>query len=217
MEITRKQARLIDEAAMRDLAVPGLLLMENAAFGIFDAIRSRTAARTFSKGPVLCLAGPGNNGGDALATARLLHNAGYETAISQLGTPPAESDAATQAAIIARLALPTAPIDSWSRYPILVDGLFGTGLTRPLTGAFAASVAALQQAGGAIVSIDIPSGLDADTGAVLGVAVRADLTVTMVAPKVGFCRGAGPDHVGAVQVVGIGIPPAFVQSVLDRA
>ena len=101
-------------------------------------------------------------------------------------------------------------VDRWERSSVLVDALFGTGLTREIREPFAAAIEAANAAGPPIVSVDLPSGLDADEGRVLGAAIQAEVTVTFVAPKLGFSLADGPAHVGRCVVAEIGIPRGFL-------
>jgi NAD(P)H-hydrate epimerase len=196
------EARAIDADAAQRLQMPTLLLMENAARAVADA--ARLLGERF-----VVLAGPGNNGGDGLAAAR--HLGFRRCAIHLLAEPdPARSpDAALQARILraagARLivgALPTAA-DSGA---VWIDALFGTGLDRDLQGEARRWVEAFAAASGPVLAVDIPSGLHGDTGAVLGAAVRAAVTVTFVAPKRGMTIGAGPAHCGRIVTAGLGLP-----------
>jgi NAD(P)H-hydrate epimerase len=99
---------------------------------------------------------------------------------------------------------------------LVIDALFGTGLTRPVEGRAAEVVRIVNGGVGGRVAVDVPSGLEADSGEVLGVAVRADVTVTFVRPKPGFYRGGGPSHVGRVVVEPIGVPESLVPAGATR-
>ena len=135
-----------------------------------------------SRAPVLILAGPGNNGGDARVMARLLRQQGI--AVTLVG--PAE----------------TVPA---GKYGLVVDGLFGIGLARPIQGAWAELVARINTFPGPVLALDIPSGLDGDTGRVLGIAVRATHTLSFIGGKTGLYTLDGPDHCGKVSVVDLGL------------
>lgn len=197
------QARQIDRDAVERLQMPSILLMENAARSVAEA--ARPMGERF-----VILAGAGNNGGDGLAAAR--HLGRERCAVHLLAEPdPAKAaDAALQLRILRAAGWPIRvgelPDLVACRGAVFVDALFGTGLDRPLAGAAAAWVAAYLQAEGPKLMIDIPSGLHGDTGEVLGIACRGDVTVTFVAPKLGMLRGAGPQHCGRIVVVGLGLP-----------
>ncbi len=196
-------ARDIDRDAHERLGMPTALLMENAARSVAEVAGSLGARFV-----VLC--GAGNNGGDGLAVARHLGHA--RCAIHMLAEPdPARApDAALQRDILHRagadLRCGVAPDPAEHAGAVWIDAMFGTGLTRPLSGSAAEWVALFNGATGHKLSVDIPSGLHGDTGEVLGAACRADLTVTFVAPKVGMTTAAGAEHCGRVVVAGLGIP-----------
>lgn len=208
--LTRSQAREIDRLAMEELGLPGIVLMENAARGIAEAVRRALRAPA---GPVAIVCGPGNNGGDGFAAARHLANGGIEVRL-HLMVPAARyaagSDPAINLAVARAMGLPLRDDLEFDDAACLLDAIFGTGLERPVEGRFAEAVERINATNAMVVAVDTPSGLDADTGEVLGVAVRADLTATMVAPKIGFDQAEGPTHTGRVEVVDIGVPPALV-------
>jgi hydroxyethylthiazole kinase-like uncharacterized protein yjeF len=201
--LTVAEARQIDVDAVQRLGMPSLLLMENAARSVAEAARSLG-----ERFVVLC--GPGNNGGDGLAAAR--HLGRDRCAVHVLAAPdPAKTpDAALQLRILRAagwtVATGDAPRPLAHRGEVWIDALFGTGLERPLTGAALLWVEICNAARGPKVAVDIPSGLHGDSGAVLGDAVRADVTVTFVAPKVGMTVGEGPARCGNVVVAGLGLP-----------
>jgi NAD(P)H-hydrate epimerase len=200
--------------------------MENAARGSADLLHALLTAEPARYGPpyqVLC--GPGNNGGDGLALARHLFNRALPVTVHLIEPrsriDPA-SDAGTNLRILERMGLdirepgpgrgPEAVIEEAVRAGVLIDALLGTGLTRPLRSPYREWVEAMNRSSRPIVAIDIPTGLDADTGEVLGAAARAGHTFTLAAPKLGFTRGAGPLHVGKVHVVEISIPRQVLES-----
>lgn len=197
------EARAIDRDAVQRLGMPTVLLMENAARSVADVARSLGDR-------FVVLAGAGNNGGDGLAAAR--HLGWRRCAVHLLAEPdPAKSpDAALQARILraagAPLVVGALPDLAAHRGAVWIDALFGTGLDRDLQGAVRAWVAAFERAVGPKLSVDIPSGLHGDSGAVLPVACHADVTVTFVARKRGMVVGEGPAHCGKVVVVGLGLP-----------
>jgi NAD(P)H-hydrate epimerase len=212
-QLTREQAREIDRIAMEELRIPGIVLMENAARGIAEAILRRFPA---PRGPIAVVCGPGNNGGDGLAAARHLSNAGLDVRIHLVTRVEASrpaSDAGTNLRIVRAMGLPVLENMALDGAAVLVDAIFGTGLSRAVRAPYRAAIAAVRRSKAKVVAVDLPSGLDADTGKVLGVAVRADLTATMVAPKIGFTLGEGPSLVGEVVVVDIGVPPSVLRRV----
>ncbi len=149
---------------------------------------------------VVLLAGPGNNGGDAWVAARHLHRHGVGATVvlyREPATDPARSAAADAVAAGVAVRPWSSPLDA----DVLVDGLFGVGLSRPL----APEVIPWTDHAGFVVSVDVPSGLDAGSGEVPGAAFVADVTVTFHAPKTGLLIGSGPDHVGLLEIADIGL------------
>jgi len=154
-------------------------LMERAGRAAADHARQLLQG---SRAPVLILAGPGNNGGDARVMARVLQQRGV--AVVLVGPGNAVPD---------------------GKYGLIVDGLFGIGLGRPVEGAWADLIARINAFAGPVLALDIPSGLDGDTGRVLGVAVRATHTLSFIGGKPGLYTLDGPDHCGHVSVVDLGL------------
>ena len=208
--LTREQSREVDRIAMEELGIPGIVLMENAARGIAELARERLGG---GAGPVAVVCGPGNNGGDGFAAARHLANAGVGVRL-HLVVPPeairADSDAGINLRIATAMGLPRSRDLELGEAVLILDAIFGTGLTRDVRKPYRDAILAINRADADVLAIDVPSGLDADTGAVHGVAVEAALTATMTAPKAGFALAQGPAHVGDVRVVDIGVPPALV-------
>jgi NAD(P)H-hydrate epimerase len=215
--LTRNQVRQIDRRSIQEFRIPGVVLMENAARGVAQVARemlgdSRTA-------PVLIVCGGGNNGGDGLAAARLLHNGGADVSIL-LTTDPAKysGEAKINWQIVAAMKLPTAAADAAAitatRPALIVDAIFGTGLTQPPRPPFAQILQAMADLGAPILAVDIPSGLDCDSGRPLGPdCVKATATVTFVARKAGFAQPAAGQYLGQVSVCDIGCPRELVEEV----
>jgi ADP-dependent NAD(P)H-hydrate dehydratase / NAD(P)H-hydrate epimerase len=201
--LTVAEARAVDEDAVRRLSMPTLLLMENAARSVAEEAR-----RLGSRFVVFC--GPGNNGGDGLAAARHLGPSCEVFCFSE-PDPKRAPDAALQFRILMAAGRPPIvgppPGLSSRRGAVWIDALFGIGLTRPIEGRARAYVEAFNAAEGPKLSVDVPSGLDGDSGEALGgVACRADVVVTFVAPKVGLLQRAAAPYVGRVVVAGLGLP-----------
>ena len=200
---------------MQELRVPGLLLMENAGIGAYRVLRRRLGQHL--QRPLL-VGGTGQNGGDAWVVARQLAAAGCAPRAVVLGDAERiAGDAATNFAALAPLEVPVlhvaSPVEvdrlvellSWAT--CVVDGVFGTGLDRPVTGLHAAAIAAMNRRGCKTLALDLPSGVDANSGAIQGVAVRADCTATFAAPKFGLSQYPARALCGVVDVCGIGVPP----------
>lgn len=205
--LTRAEVREVDRRAIEDLGVPGVVLMENAGRGLADAI-ARVA-----RGVVTVVCGTGNNGGDGWVAARHLLLRGHAPSLILCGErAKVTGDAATNLTVLERAGVPYAVAADGAALERLlavapgwvVDALFGTGLQGELRPDGRAFVEALDACGAPVLAVDLPSGLCADTGRPLGAAVRAQHTVTFVAPKRGFAAAA--DYVGQVEVVSIGCP-----------
>jgi NAD(P)H-hydrate epimerase len=221
--LSRAAVRELDRRAIEEYGIPSLLLMENAGRACADE-----ASRVLggSQGPVLVLCGPGNNGGDGLVIARTLSNRGVEASAVFAGTraklASGSADVATNLRLWEGLGRTlervTTPGDfeglasRLARAALLVDALFGTGLVRELEDPWRGLVRLVNAARRPVLAVDVPSGLDADTGAVLGEAVRAAVTVTFVAAKPGFYRGMGPELCGRIVVAEIGIPRPWIET-----
>ncbi len=238
---TSAQMQALDRAAIQDIGIPGVVLMENAGLGTLRAMEEYfgpVADRT-----VVVFVGPGNNGGDGLVIARhVVQRGGHPFLVFLLPSEKLGGDAAINVAITGRLDLPAMTVREEGdlglveekiahlhyRSPVhsMVDALFGTGLKRPLEGRFAAVVRLIntlaREHHWPVTAVDIPSGLSADTGQVLGCCVKADLTLTYGLAKPGHYHHGGP-VVGKLSVVDIGIPPMVVEQaglpgeVLDSA
>jgi NAD(P)H-hydrate epimerase len=186
--------------------------MEHAARGVAEV-----AAWLLEPGSqALVVCGPGNNGGDGYGVARFLCAWGRRVRILAAHPPAAAGDPAWEAASARRAGIPILEggrdgaglREALAAGPgLIVDALFGVGLTRPLGGPDRALIAALERSPALRLAVDVPSGLDAGTGQPLPVALRADVTATMVAPKQGFAVGAA--WVGHVVEIDIGLPPAL--------
>lgn len=214
--ITRNEARTVDRRASEDLLIPTICLMENAGAGAARIAMERWWDKAST---AVCVCGPGQNGGDGLVVARHFVVAGLAPRIVFV-VPPAglapPGDSGANLRICRALGVPLVEVRadggaseavSWiADAGMLVDGLFGTGLTRGLDGAPAALVAAMNASGRPVLALDLPSGLDCDTGAPLGPCVRADVTATFVARKIGFENPQSRAWTGEVVVVPIGAP-----------
>jgi NAD(P)H-hydrate epimerase len=195
--LSNDEMRRADALAVK-AGIPSLTLMENAGRAVADAITGRFVP---CRAVVLC--GPGNNGGDGFVAARLLAAQGFDVLVA------AESeytgDAAAKAAQWqgARGALGPSVLHDAA---LIVDALFGAGLSRPLEGDYGALVAAMNQSHIPVIAVDVPSGVDGDSGQVRGIAVRADLTVTFFRLKPAHLLLPGRDLCGEVLLADIGIP-----------
>jgi NAD(P)H-hydrate epimerase len=211
--LTREEARDVDRAAMDELGVVSLVLMENAGRGATQAICDVFADRL---GRVVLIGGPGQNGGDAWVIARRLTLLGHRPLAVLVGDASRlRGDAQTNWALLGKLGVETVQVspehaasmgEHLTDATLVVDGLFGTGLDRPITGGYADAIVAMEGAAAPLVALDLPSGLDADSGAILGAAPHAVLTVTFAGHKRGLHQYPGVEHAGEVRVADIGIP-----------
>jgi hydroxyethylthiazole kinase-like uncharacterized protein yjeF len=196
-----------DQTAMAG-GISGLRLMEAAGWSIARAVCRRWRPRRVT---VLC--GPGNNGGDGFVAARHLAAAGWPVRLGLLGRREAlQGDAAVNAA---RWRGPVRPLDEslLDGRPLVIDALFGAGLTRPVEGAPARLIEAINREGLDCVGVDVPSGVDGDSGAVRGVAPRCVLTVTFFRPKPGHLLLPGRMLAGDLVIADIGIPRSVLAAI----
>ncbi|MDP1534300.1 MAG: NAD(P)H-hydrate epimerase, partial [Rubrivivax sp.] len=186
-------SRAVEAAAMALL--PAHALMQRAG----QAVARLTLAMAPHARCIRLLAGPGNNGGDALVAARILHGAGKSVQLSLLADParlPADAQHALAQAQAAGVAIDTA-VEFGADTECAVDGLLGLGAGRPVTGALAVAIQSLANSGAPVLAIDLPSGLNPDTGHVLGgLAVRAHATLALLTLKPGLFTASGRDHAG---------------------
>jgi len=193
------------------------VLMENAARAVSDVVTHVLEHNRDANVMVMC--GGGNNGGDGLAIARLLHNREFFVSIALYADPAKyQGDALTNWHIVRAMGLPVLPLNEaevleFGSAGVLVDAVFGTGLTQPPRGSFGQIVEAVAQCRADVVAVDLPSGLDCDTGQPLGPCIRAHHTVTFVAEKVGFANPASRRYTGEVTVGEIGCPRELIEEV----
>lgn len=220
--VTSAQMKAIDRKAIEAYGIPSLLLMENAGRGIAEMICPMKPA----PGNVVVACGKGNNGGDGLVIARHLSNRGFAVKVFLFAEPESlKDDPAVNFRIIAKMGIAYSIIsddNSWGTFlsglqnsDMIIDAIFGVGLEREVTGILRRAIDAINQmVPKKIVAVDIPSGLNADTGEVLGAAVKASVTATLCLPKQCLFCGRGPEYAGRIAVIDIGIPPAAVQEIL---
>jgi NAD(P)H-hydrate epimerase len=221
---TAEQMRALDHRTITEARVPSVVLMERAGAGVVTHLESRYGPLTGKSVVILC--GKGNNGGDGLAIGRLLRRKKARAHIVLLSSPlDLSRDAKTMyqrfqraagQSAITRFTDAEAIQRRLTAGDVVVDAILGTGLSTPVTGLYRDAIDAINAAGRPTVAVDLPSGLHADTGMVMGAAVRADLTVTFGLPKVGLYIGSGIDCAGIVRLVDIGIPASFVGAVGSR-
>jgi NAD(P)H-hydrate epimerase len=218
--LSREEVRGIDARAIDEFRMPTVVLMENAGRGAAAWLADRLGT-----GRAIIACGPGNNGGDGGVVARHLDAWGFDVRLAWLGDPARlKGDAAIQREILERSEIPAVIVADdadddrldalWDGADWLVDGLLGTGLTRPVEGLLSRAIASMNRSGVPIFALDLPSGLGADTGRPLGEAIRAAATATFVAPKLGFAAEGASAYTGEVVVVDIGVPRALLKPYL---
>ncbi len=238
--LSRDEVRELDRRAIEDFGVPGIVLMENAGRGAAELLMRLNP----EKAPVVVLCGPGNNGGDGFVIARHLDIHGWPVKVwlvrpednrRSFGFSQAAAaidrrlspDCETNAEIWSHsqpLHSNEKPGNEWKEALVkdvtdagwVVDSLFGTGLSRPLAAPFDELIPFLNASGKPVLAVDIPSGLDCDTGEPLGPTIRAAHTATFVALKKGFLNPASRDWTGEVHVIDIGAPRALVEGYRKR-
>ncbi|MDZ4688418.1 MAG: NAD(P)H-hydrate epimerase [Planctomycetaceae bacterium] len=219
--LTSAEVRDIDRRAIEQYGLPGVVLMENAGRNAAALLESQGLA-----GPVAIVCGKGNNAGDGFVIARHLENRGCDIRVL-LACDPQQltGDAAVNYRVIAWAGTPmrhmaTASRPEWlqalNAADWIVDSLLGTGTTGEVREPFATAIAAINDSGRKVFAVDLPSGLDCDTGRPLGSCVRATLTGTFVARKIGFDTPESATWTGPVHVLDIGAPRALLDE-LDRA
>ncbi len=220
--MTREESRQIDQAAVRELGLTGLLLMENAARAACDAI-----LRMSITGNITIVCGPGNNGGDGFALARQLASVGE---IPQVVLMTADKELADDTSFNRGVWLaagfdvlhadksgqPREAVGELGENDLIVDCLLGTGIRGAARPPFSEFIAAINSSAARVLAIDVPSGLDCETGAAAGEVVQANQTVTFVGMKVGYWNAAAKRFTGTIEVAPIGIPDKWVRDWLQR-
>ena len=219
--LSRAEVRNIDQRAINDFGLPGIVLMENAGRGAAAIMEKLLASQPPSNAPIAIACGPGNNGGDGFVIARHLTNAGHRVEV-HLAADPArlQGDALTNYRVVAAMQIPIHPLlagpdldrlpPKLAAAPLIIDALLGTGATGQPRPPFDHIIRAINNAraasGSLVIAIDLPSGLDCDSGQPADPTIRADHTITFVAPKLGFEAPAARDYIGTVHVADIGAP-----------
>lgn len=221
-----EEAKEIDRISIHEIGIPPMVLMERASMSVAACIMEQSDP---AADRVLAVCGTGNNGGDGVAAARMLWEAGYSVSVLVIGQMEKCSDAMRQQITIAeRIGMPVLPAEyretasvvteeKLEKYTIVIDAIFGIGLSREIQGRYREWIAWMNRGAARIVAVDIPSGIHASTGGVLGIAVRADQTVTFGVNKRGLLLYPGTQYAGAIVVADIGFPKQAVAQVSPKA
>jgi NAD(P)H-hydrate epimerase len=220
--LTSAQMRDADRRTIEEIGIPGIVLMENAGRQVVAAMEASFEELEERQVAVLC--GRGNNGGDGFVVARTLAQRGVDVSVFVLGDlSQIKGDARTNLEVLGHLGLSVVEINdsqAWELHfseigacDIIVDALFGTGLKTPLQGLLETVVADVNSSGIPVVSVDVPSGLSADTHEVIGDCVNATMTVTLGAPKIPLVVPPAELHSGDIVIADIGIPAEVIESV----
>jgi NAD(P)H-hydrate epimerase len=214
--LTSRQMKEIDRRAIEEIGILGPILMENAGLQVVKNILSRFPQ--ISKEKIVIVAGKGNNGGDGFVVARHLSNLGAAPLVLLLASKQeVKGDAAVNLRIAEKSGIKIKEVCSlqdWKRQKnnifdssLVVDAIFGTGLASPAQGLYAAAIEEINKAKAYKISVDIPSGLSSDTFQIIGPCVKADLTVTLAAPKIAHIFPPAEEYIGELVVTDIGVPP----------
>jgi len=216
---TALEMQNIDKRARDEFGIPTLLLMENAALGITRIVEDKLGSVKEKK--ITVISGKGNNGGDGLAAARLLYNRGARVCIYLLSEPDAiAGDAATNLNIALKMGI---ELHSTGNYDlrtmksvinhshVIIDAILGTGLSSPIKGEYSEIIEMINHSQRPVIAVDIPTGINSDTGEVMGIAVKAADTITFAIPKRGHLLYPGSDYTGKLYIVDISIPNAAIE------
>ena len=200
--VTGNQMKKLDTFTIQEMGVPSLVLMERAGLAVYDEM----LREGFPLTRTLVLCGGGNNGADGVVIARLLFLAGYDVDVCILGNPDHfTEEMKKQIEIGKNYGISFVNTFLPNEYTTIVDAVLGVGLSREVSGKYKDAILLINDCQGKVVSVDIPSGISADTGAVLGAAVKADLTVTFGYRKAGLCFYPGAAYAGKIIVADVGI------------
>lgn len=207
--LTAEQMKSGDDKTIHEIGVPSMVLMERAALKSVEALEQEGLDLSAS----LIVCGSGNNGGDGFAIARLLWLKGYHVDVVFAGKEASRSDETRQQMkILENYQVSIDNTITVREYSIVIDAVFGIGITREITGAYADIIMQMNRLPGKKAAIDIPSGIHASSGQIMGVAFRADVTVTFACEKLGTVLFPGHEYAGKTIVADIGIDPAMFRN-----
>jgi len=209
------QVRELDRIAIQDMGIPGLCLMERAGNSVFEIMQHCwSEARR-----IIIICGTGNNGGDGYVVARLAYLAGYDVTVLQLGdVNELKNDAqiAYKAMTDVGLSVQVFAEKKLTVVDLIIDAILGTGLNRDVDGECYDVIAAVNRCQCPVLSVDIPSGLHADTGSILGTAIHANVTVSFIGLKQGLFTGEGPDYSGKIYFNDLQVPNTLYKLIKNQ-
>ncbi|MDL2300769.1 NAD(P)H-hydrate dehydratase [Lachnospiraceae bacterium OttesenSCG-928-D06] len=209
--LTAKEMKEMEEMTINQVGIPSMVLMERAALSVFQEIKKRRGS-LLKEDKVLILCGGGNNGGDGLALGRMLsHECSFVEVIFCKEEEQGTKEFKEQQKILSSYPVKTGGIPTDLEYTVLIDALFGIGLNREITGEYADYIHWFNRKKGYKIAIDIPSGIHADSGNVMGCAIKAQLTIALSYGKMGLYVYPGCDYAGEIIVKDIGIVKAHKQ------
>lgn len=211
--VNAEEMKAIDSYTIEQIGIPSLVLMERAALSVVQTIGNIIEKDDY----IVAVCGTGNNGGDGIAIARILHMLGYQVDIILLGDSKGRTEETTkQLSIAANLGISIRTNFDLNEYTIIIDAIFGIGLQRDIKGDYEEAIRKINQSKAKIYSVDIPSGVNASTGKIMNVAVKADITITFGENKLGLLLFPGASNAGKVIVADIGFPDSAVKKAVPR-
>lgn len=198
--LDKNQMQQLDKNTIEKIGIPSLVLMERAALSVAQVIMERFNVNT----KIIVVCGVGNNGADGVAVARILSEYGYEPHIYLVDKKKASEELTKQIEIAKHRKITFVPTIDEKEYDVVVDAVVGIGLSREIDGDFEDAVSTINNMTATVISVDIPSGVDATTGALWGKAVQADITVTFGYMKMGIMLYPGANYAGEIKVADIG-------------
>ena len=217
----KDEIREIDLKAIEEYEIPGIILMENAGRNVAEEVLKMLPGTDSAKVAIFC--GKGNNGGDGFVIARHLYNKGVDVSVyltTEVSRVLSDGDSSTNLKILLNMNLEIKELQEGhigeigkvlDGYNVIVDAIFGTGLSGEVREPVRTLIAKINEAGVPVISVDIPSGLSCDDGVVLGAAVKATKTVTFVAAKTGFFQECGKEYTGELIVSDISVPRELIE------
>lgn len=207
--VTGSQMKAIDEYTINRTGIPSMVLMERAAYSVYEEIVAGYGADT----DILIVCGSGNNGGDGIALARILIENGYKPDIFLAGNKGHFTEEMNlQLGIAKNLGVNIVNKTNMQEYNLIIDALFGIGLSRDIEGRYYDIIEDINNSGADVIAVDTPSGINPETGSIMGTAVKSDITVTFGAAKQGLLLYPGAEYAGNVVIKNVGFPKEAIES-----